>query len=682
MTAGDGIGEAGGSSVRIGRYECKLELLHSSLGSVWGARVASGAEMGRSVHVRRIGKGTLDEEAVHQLTTAGFTAMEVRDPKVLAVLDVVAAEGEVAVVSEQVDGIRLRALLEGTGTKRPHCAPHVAMRVAMDVAEALQAARILWEQAFAEQTDDDLSMRAYIHGGVLPDFVLLATYGDTMLTDVGVAGVISTLPLLAEHPDVLPYRAPEQFSGIVDQQTDVFMIGIWLWELIANRPLFGSAFASRLQSPQSRGFAESTQLSTIRRKVQTAPIPRLDSLPKWQDTVPQGIADIVARALERERGRRFQSLGEFIGACRALAPGLIASPDDVGAFVRRAGGELERAVHLRQSDPPVSDNRPTRPPTSRKITHPPGDDALIVDERSTKVPALPGKPAQVELTAAPHKREPADTLREDALMGALPERITVDTVPEPVGQPARSAAPANEPVVVRPPPFPKRPPVPPPRAAPVAREPESEAPVSFEPDSGPSTLPRPKNEAPPVAAPAASYPLDPITLPLMPVAKPSSVRPPPPAPGSLGEVPVSALEPEAPSDGRRKFLVIGSVAAVAALVGFAVAFGGPSEESSETPPPANQPPKPPEPVRTAEPPKPVAAPTATPTPAAETAEAAEVAADAGAPQARAADAAAASAEPEAVAAPRGPWRRPAAAAPRSAPTATTQQRTRFRPEGI
>lgn len=89
--------------------------------------------------------------------------------------------------------------------------------------------------------------------------------------------------------------SPEQARGQrdLDEQTDVWALGVVLYE-----------------------FERENTHATLA-AVLTSPIPRLDEAAKG---VPTALADVVARALERNRARRFESATELRAALVAANP--------------------------------------------------------------------------------------------------------------------------------------------------------------------------------------------------------------------------------------------------------------------------------------------------------------------------------------------------------------------------
>ena len=115
------------------------------------------------------------------------------------------------------------------------------------------------------------------------------------------------------------YAAPEQLrdAGAADARSDVWSLGIILFELLAGRPPF-----------------EGTSTAVIA-KVMTDPVPwPMDLRPD----VPRELARVVMRALDRDPKQRFQSMREFAAAVAPFAPSERAST--VVAEAQRSRGRL------------------------------------------------------------------------------------------------------------------------------------------------------------------------------------------------------------------------------------------------------------------------------------------------------------------------------------------------------
>ncbi|HEY6557515.1 MAG TPA: protein kinase [Polyangiaceae bacterium] len=404
---------------RVGRYDLIVELSRGALGSFWAARVATGAEEGRIVCVRRIRVGSDRHDVSSRLTEAALAAMEVRHPNILAVLDVALIGQELCVVSEFVEGESLHTLQRLAFARRAPLAPAMALRIAFDLLSALGAARSMWQERSSSPGD---SFAQRLHGGLSPDSVLVAGYGDVMLVDLCVSGAAAEFEAFVQHPDLLPYRAPELVAGKgpADERADVFSIGVLIWELLTNQGLFGSVS----RAPRHLGpFADApdatmrAEIDEIQAKLATHSVPRLDAPGRQGIRVSAQIADLVARALERDPARRFQTLSEMQSALAGLPRDAVVSPEQLSLAIERlarSSSEERRRVmdcyvrSMRPESGPPESGRPTRrpapaatpahnvpipalkPPSSTAFSHV-ADESRLLGFSEQEVPTRPGE---------------------------------------------------------------------------------------------------------------------------------------------------------------------------------------------------------------------------------------------------------------------------------------------------
>lgn len=140
-----------------------------------------------------------------------------------------------------------------------------------------------------------------VHRDVNPSNVLLSVGGDVKLTDFGVADVEGqTRGDLGALRGTLAYMSPEQVLGQpVDARSDLYSVGVILWELLANRRLF-----------TGDGEAE------LMHRVRDARAPRVSTL---QPELPDYAVQVVRKALFADKAKRFQSAADFIRALEVLA---------------------------------------------------------------------------------------------------------------------------------------------------------------------------------------------------------------------------------------------------------------------------------------------------------------------------------------------------------------------------
>jgi serine/threonine protein kinase/WD40 repeat protein/Flp pilus assembly protein TadD len=147
-------------------------------------------------------------------------------------------------------------------------------RVAVQVAEALEYAH----------------RQGVLHRDVKPSNLLLDTEGTVWVTDFGLAkteGEELTDP--GDIVGTLRYMAPERFQGKSGPRSDVYSLGVTLYEMLALQP----------------AFADSDRVRLIERILHEKPAP-----PRQRDPhVPRDLETIVLKAMAREPGDRYPSAG-------------------------------------------------------------------------------------------------------------------------------------------------------------------------------------------------------------------------------------------------------------------------------------------------------------------------------------------------------------------------------------
>jgi eukaryotic-like serine/threonine-protein kinase len=161
-----------------------------------------------------------------------------------------------------------------------------------------QAGRAYW-RSVAQIGVQVAEALAYAHGqGILhrdikPANLLLDTNGTVWVTDFGLAKATEqeNLTQTGDIVGTLRYMAPESFHGQNDARTDIYALGLTLFELIALRPAF-----------------DEMDRNGLLRQVTSAQIPPLRKL---EPALPADLETIVAKSLDREPSHRYQTAGEL-----------------------------------------------------------------------------------------------------------------------------------------------------------------------------------------------------------------------------------------------------------------------------------------------------------------------------------------------------------------------------------
>jgi serine/threonine protein kinase len=207
---------------------------------------------------------------------------KIRHPAVLQVAQWGYEGGELFFVSELIDGEDLKLVTE----RRGPWPPAEAAAAVATVAEALAAAHKV----------------GIVHRDVKPSNIMLARDGSIRLLDFGLArgfGVdVTTLTRTGMIVGTPAYMAPEQFeaASAVDERTDVYSLGIVLFELLTGRlPFSGS-------TPIGMALKHKTEAPPALASVNA-------DVPAWLDRV-------VHQCLQKDPARRFPSASALAAVLR------------------------------------------------------------------------------------------------------------------------------------------------------------------------------------------------------------------------------------------------------------------------------------------------------------------------------------------------------------------------------
>ena len=175
-----------------------------------------------------------DEHFVELLIAEANIVSHLRHRNVVQVFDVgMGADGQYFLVMELVDGCNLgtaQASLEGRGKRMPS---GMGLYIGAEICDAL-------EHAHRAPGPDGKPLRL-VHRDVSPNNVLLSRSGEVKLTDFGIAKRSEEVSLHGGVRGKFAYISPEQGSGrSVDARSDVFSVGILLFEMIVGRRLFSA----------------------------------------------------------------------------------------------------------------------------------------------------------------------------------------------------------------------------------------------------------------------------------------------------------------------------------------------------------------------------------------------------------------------------------------------------------
>jgi eukaryotic-like serine/threonine-protein kinase len=280
----------------IGPYLVRRKLADGGMGQIYLA-----ARPGQDDCVLKTIRSSLAEDP-------RYVEMFLREAKVTALLDhpnVVRIvnydtepDGELYLAMEYIEGWDLSQILKRSSALNRLMPCDTALHIAIEVLKGLQYAH--------EYCDQNGRSMGIVHRDLSPNNILVSRNGDVKITDFGIAKtVLSVTSNPRDLKGKFHYLSPEQIDGAqLDARSDIFTIGIVLYEMIVGRRPFEAESISVLLSKILRGEHE--------------PFPDSPDLPK-------SMKDIILKAVAKAPEDRFPTaaamrknlemvLGETAGA--------------------------------------------------------------------------------------------------------------------------------------------------------------------------------------------------------------------------------------------------------------------------------------------------------------------------------------------------------------------------------
>src|ERR1700759_383493 len=202
------------------------------------------------------------------------------------VFDIGVGDNTYFIVMEYVDGADLKGVIEYRKKTTGVFPVEEACLICVRICEGLAYAH--------ELTDSNGESLHIVHRDMSPPNVLITRFGEVKIVDFGLAKANSQLE--KSEPGIIKgkfsYLSPEAAQGLaVDAKTDIFAVGIILWELLAGRRL----------------FMGETDLETVR-MVQQAKVP---SIRQFNPKVSPDLERVMMKALAGDPAQRYQTARDF-----------------------------------------------------------------------------------------------------------------------------------------------------------------------------------------------------------------------------------------------------------------------------------------------------------------------------------------------------------------------------------
>jgi serine/threonine-protein kinase len=259
---------------QLGHYDIVAELGRGGMGVVYKGYEGS---LNRYVAIKVLADALAHDAAVKERFLREARSMAaLNDPHIIQIYFIGDDAGQTYFVMEFVDGESLSSILKREGLLQPE-----------------QAARIVYQTALGLATAHD---RGVIHRDIKPGNIMITSRGNVKIADFGIAlssqDISKKLTSTGEFVGTPGYLSPEVCLGKpVDQRSDIFSLGIVLFEMLAGR----------------MPFTEESPLGLMLEVVK-AEIP---DVCKLNSQVDPELARVLSRMIAKEPADRYQSCHEL-----------------------------------------------------------------------------------------------------------------------------------------------------------------------------------------------------------------------------------------------------------------------------------------------------------------------------------------------------------------------------------
>jgi serine/threonine protein kinase/tetratricopeptide (TPR) repeat protein len=273
------------AGTKLGRYEIRSKLGEGGMGEVY---LAIDIKLERKVALKILPvEVASDRSRMNRFVQEAKAASALNHPNILTIYEIDETDSGHLITTEFIDGETLRGRLQGAPMKLGE-----VLDVGVQIASALSAAHAA----------------GIIHRDIKPENIMLRKDGIAKVLDFGLAKLTDRLPpdsVDSEAPTSFKtdpgtvlgtaiYMSPEQARGFeVDARTDIFSLGVVLYEMVAGCLPF-------------EGSTSSEVVASILSEKEPQPLAR------YSREVPAELERIVSKALRKQREQRYQTTKDLL----------------------------------------------------------------------------------------------------------------------------------------------------------------------------------------------------------------------------------------------------------------------------------------------------------------------------------------------------------------------------------
>ncbi|MEM1349294.1 MAG: serine/threonine-protein kinase, partial [Myxococcota bacterium] len=322
---------------RFDKYELIEKIGAGGMAEIYLARSLGAEGLEKRVVIKRVQPELAgNPRFVEMFIAEARIAMGLNHPNIVQIYDFGKVDDDFYLAMEYVEGWDLGRVLSAQRRGAKPLSMGDALFVAQEVAKGLH---------YAHRRNDEFGRPlGLVHRDISPQNVLISRDGTVKIVDFGIA---KATIMADESPRMVKgkfsYMSPEQASGLeVDSRSDLFSLGVVLFEMICGREL----------------FKQNTNEQTLS-LVKSAVVPDLASL---NPDIPPKLEHLLYKLLAREPEDRQQTARELqleLGKL-LLETGEMHDAYTVAEYIARIEGELERASTAKVSSPRGVEQSSTR----------------------------------------------------------------------------------------------------------------------------------------------------------------------------------------------------------------------------------------------------------------------------------------------------------------------------------
>ncbi len=268
----------------FGDYILLEKLASGGMAEVYLAKKMASSGVQKFVAIKRILQQFSDsKDFIAMFKDEAKIAINLSHSNVVSIHDFGIQDSQFYIVMEFVEGRNLRQILNRMKKLKQQFSIAQVTHTIKQVTEGLDYAH----NCIDPTTGQALNI---IHRDISPQNIMLSFEGNAKIVDFGIAK--AAYQIESTQAGTLKgkfgYMSPEQVEGqIVDRRTDIFALGIMIWEMLANQRL----------------FLANNEINTLR-KIRECDVPRLRDI---NPNIPLDLDKIVQRALKKDKSERYKT---------------------------------------------------------------------------------------------------------------------------------------------------------------------------------------------------------------------------------------------------------------------------------------------------------------------------------------------------------------------------------------